>query len=85
MTALASYAAIGLLVAGAAVAGSGDYVLLLPTGEEVCAKSADTCNAAIRAIERGWWPILPSGSGLRCEPRPRGCFPESSNHIKGYN
>ena len=67
------------------VATSGDYALVLSTGEEVCAKSADTCQAAIRAIERGWWPILPPGSGIRCEPRPQGCFSYESNTIRGFN
>lgn len=84
MKALASYAAIGLLFAGAALAGSGDYVLILPTGEEICAKSADNCETARRAIERGWWPIMPSGSGIRCEAHPQ-CFSPASNTIKGYN
>ncbi len=77
--------ALAFVLAGSAVwAEPTDYVLVLPTGERVCAKSAETCVAARRAIERGWWPILPSGSGIRCEPHP-GCFDPASNVIPGFN
>ncbi len=84
MNALASYAAIGLLVAGAAVAGSGDYILILPTGEQICAKSSEVCETARVAIRKGWWPILDKDVMTVCQPRPE-CFSEQSNHIRGYN
>ena len=47
---------IAFLLAGILVM-SGDFVLLLPSGERVCAKSAEDCAAAQDAIRRGWWPV----------------------------
>ena len=84
MTALPSYAAIGLSVLVAAASGSGDYVLLLPSGERVCAKSAETCAAAQDAIRRGWWPVAAPEAETVCEPSPA-CFPPSSLVIRGNN
>ncbi len=86
MTSLPSYAAIGLSVFVAAASGSGaeDFVLLLPTGERVCAKSADDCAAAQEAIRRGWWPVAAPEAETVCKPAP-GCFPLPSLVIRGYN
>ncbi len=84
MTALVSYAAIGLLFVGAAAAGSGDYVLIVPGEPPICAKSRDTCEAAREAIRKGWWLISRRDAATVCRPMP-GCFPESSNHIRGFN
>ena len=72
------------LVIVAAAAGSGDYVLLLPDGERVCAKSAATCAAAQDAIRRGWWPVAAPDAETVCRPSP-GCFPLPSLVIRGYN
>ncbi len=89
MTGLASYAAIGLLVAGAAVAGSGDYMLIVPLpetpGRGICAKSQQSCEAARAAIKNGWFLTeVMRGAPTFCIPWP-GCFSEESNVIRGYN
>ena len=84
MTALPSYAGIGLAVLVAAASGSGDYVLVLPDGERVCAKSAETCSAAQEAIRRGWWPVAAPEADTVCSPAP-GCFPAPSLVIRDYN
>ena len=84
MTALPSYAAIGLLFLVAAAARSGDYVLLLPDGERVCAKSAADCIAAQNAIRRGWWPVAAPEAPTTCRPSP-GCFDARSLCIEAYS
>jgi hypothetical protein len=87
MTALASYAAIGLLVAGAAVAGSGDYVLIVPLPEKpglhICAKSHESCEMAREAVRAGWFLEGLRDAPTRCEPDPN-CFSDRSNCIPRY-
>lgn len=87
MNALLSYAAIGVLFAGAAVAGSGDYVLVMRergATTETKAKSAATCEQARAAAWAGQLPDVPAGTPSRCEPRP-GAFSERSNCIAGHS
>lgn len=80
-----------LLAAGfvliAAASGSGDYALVLPergiaTGS--CAKSAATCEAAMRAAWAGYLHGVPAGTPSRCEVSP-GCFGAESLCIKNHN
>jgi hypothetical protein len=70
---------------------ASDWALVLPTGEIICAKEGmpgrppdEPCELARRAIERGWWPVMPSGSGIRCERHPD-CFDQRSLCIEGYS
>ena len=72
------------LVLVAAAAGAGDYVLLLPTGERICAKSAADCSAAQEAIRRGWWPVAAPDAETVCSASPA-CFPLPSLVIRGHN
>ncbi len=81
---LPSYAAIGLSVLVAAAAETGDFVLLLPGGERVCAKSAADCTAAQNAIRRGWWPVAAPGAETVCKRAP-GCFDARSLCIEAYS
>lgn len=74
----------GALLA-AAVAGQGDYQLVVPsTGEMMCAKSQETCILAKEAIFKGWLLEIPRGTRARCDPHPQ-CFSEQSNCIAGFN
>jgi len=78
--------AVGLVLAVSA-AGSGDYELtLIPSGEVVCATSAEACEAAVRALRLRLW--IPLGEERTtdgtCTPLPN-CFPERSRCIRGYN
>ncbi len=66
------------------LASSGDYALVLPTGEQVCAKSRETCEEARAAIAARRWPIAPRQTPTRCLPAPT-CFSHESNTIRGYN
>lgn len=75
---------IPLLFSTLILAASSDYVLILPTGERICAKSAETCEVARAAIATGRWPIVPRGTPTRCTPAP-GCFEPPSNCISGFN
>lgn len=87
MTALMSYAAIGVLLAGAAVAGSGDYLLVMREHGVITAsksKSAATCERAREAAWAGRLPDVPASTPSRCEPRP-GAFSERSNCISGFS
>jgi hypothetical protein len=83
MTALWSYAAIGLLVAGAAAAGSGDFALIVPGQPPICATSATTCEQARYAIRMGWLEGLMGELPTKCEPHPN-CFSARSGCIPGY-
>jgi hypothetical protein len=82
MTPFISYTAIGLSFLLAAA--SGDYVLTLPSGERVCAKSAETCAAAQDAIRRGWWPVAAPEAETACQPSPA-CFSARSLCIVGHS
>jgi hypothetical protein len=87
MTAIFSYAAIGLLVAGAAVASSGDYMLVMPEGGVATgtkSKSLQMCQEAREAAWAGRLPNIPAGTPSRCEPAP-GAFSARSNCIQNYN
>ncbi len=75
-----------LLVAGAAVAGSGDYMLVMPeggVGTGTKSKSAQMCQEAREAAWAGRLPDVPAGTPSRCEPAP-GAFSTRSNCIVGY-
>lgn len=86
MTALPSYAAIGLLFVGAAAtSGSGDYALVVPNQPAICAKSVEVCKAAREAIKRGWFlPEVGRDAATYCIASP-GCFTAESLVIRGFN
>ena len=78
--------ALGVVLA-VAVAGSGDYELVVPGVDAViCAKSRKVCDEARNAIRDGRWRIdgVSSGAPILCPPHPY-CFPARSNCIEGYN
>ena len=84
MTALPSYAAIGLSFVLAAASGMGDYALILPNQPPICAKSEATCETAREAIRTGQWPIARPQVETGCIPAPN-CFSAESLVIKGHN
>ena len=75
------------VVIGTAAAGSGDgdWALIIPAQDRICAKSEKDCHAAIAALNNGHWAIgLPRTSEAYCIPYPS-CFPAASNTIPGFN
>jgi hypothetical protein len=82
--------ALALLVVlstAAAGSGDGDWALVIPGEQPICAKTERMCYAARDAIGAGHWrqdlsaQIYPQ---IDCVPAP-GCFPAASNYIKGFN
>lgn len=76
------------LAVGVVLAASSDFELVagadgLPP-EHICAKSAVSCDAAIQAINNGWWAPELRGRRLTCSPHPD-CFNRRSLCIVGYN
>lgn len=67
----------------AVILAAGDYALTIPGEPPVCAKSAETCEAARTAIAQGWLPPIPPNAETSCAPSPR-CFSERENCIPGY-
>ena len=65
---------------------SGDWEIVLPGGETMCATGRDTCEELRAAIERGTaYPGAPApGSMTICRPHP-GCRPQRELCIMGYN
>jgi hypothetical protein len=66
--------------------GAADWELVVkpPALEAICAKSEETCRAAIGAV-RAFGLFADLGIvEMRCIPHPN-CFPEASNCIAGYN
>lgn len=76
---------IATALAGFLLVASGDWALVA-TGTlsepPICAKSQSTCETALRAVRSQLWPITPLYD--RCQPWP-GCFPSTSNTIRGHN
>lgn len=52
--------------------------------EKICAKSRETCEAAVEAHRRNWFAPDLAGSELVCQPQP-GCFSAESEVISGFN
>lgn len=65
---------------------SSSFAITGPHDEVICAKTLETCQTALRAIQSGRWTPFDSynSSLLRCTPKAD-CFPPETNCIKGYN
>lgn len=75
-----------LLAAAFTAVGAADVELIV-TGVEapICAKSSEVCEAARRAIAKGWWDLgVPAATPTSCQPHPQ-CFDFDSNYIRGFN
>lgn len=73
-----------LLLGPFAWAASTDWDLVTSAGEHACATSRDTCEAAIAAVQRGWFALDWRDLALRCKARP-GCFSARSECIRGHS
>ena len=73
-----------IIFGGQALAAATDWAITIQGAQPICAKSQDTCEAAIGAIHRGWWGDDLRGLPLECKPHP-GCFSDESGCIEGYN
>ena len=82
---LAEYAAVIAFAIFTASAHAGDWEIVLPGGETMCATGRDTCEELRAAIKRGTaYPGAPApGSTTICRPHP-GCFTRREGCIPGY-